>query len=518
MMGGSAMRPKTTTPFKQRALIIGVSDYPNPTLRLPNVAADVREMAKLLSSKRGTFEAQGITVLTDKDATRQAVSANLQALLKGASDSETIFVYLAGHGASTGDAYYYVPYDGDPGQLETTAVPLHDVKRLFDGCASRRLFLWLDFCHSGGITVRGGSIPDSTALTRAISAVNGSGKIIVAACSSSQFAYEHPDAGHGFFTHALLRGLKGEARSIHGDVTAPSLYEFIVRQVKHAAQQPVFFGQMEGLIVLMKSGRGSAEMNAPVRRNRPARVKQPRQQQSGPWVLLGNSFFQSSNVQHNSDGTIRLTVTPRNSSDEAALASLRPPRYGGADKLPFAVNNEAHLVRTNEVRAETSDQGQVWTLSLKVEGDDLCGTGLESSLTVDGKSYSADEIAELRARRLLLGDVPFRSPKGSNFGASTLLDAMIEGPNAKHPVKECVVRTVYQQYGDQPHWKSLARLAAVYLLKATATVRHVLQLDFGPVRAGQMAVRFRGLRASRYSNASPTAITFSGTCSIDSSR
>src|ERR1044071_3171284 len=103
--------PKRSAALKigagQRALVVGVSDYPIPADRLPAVAADVREMAKVLSSKHGVFPAKGVSVRADKQATRVQVLAALRAVFGGAA-AETVFVYLAGHGVVIGGRYYYV--------------------------------------------------------------------------------------------------------------------------------------------------------------------------------------------------------------------------------------------------------------------------------------------------------------------------------------------------------------------------------------------------------------------------
>jgi hypothetical protein len=58
---------------RERALVIGISDYPSPIRRLPAVANDVREMANLLGSDRGQFPAQNVLRLTDAEATSQKV-------------------------------------------------------------------------------------------------------------------------------------------------------------------------------------------------------------------------------------------------------------------------------------------------------------------------------------------------------------------------------------------------------------------------------------------------------------
>ena len=88
---------KSTATSNQRALVIGVSDYPKPSDKLPAVAADVREMAKVLASKNGTFPRNGITVLADRQASRKKVLAELRSAFSGAS-TDTVFVYIAGHG------------------------------------------------------------------------------------------------------------------------------------------------------------------------------------------------------------------------------------------------------------------------------------------------------------------------------------------------------------------------------------------------------------------------------------
>ena len=69
----------------------------------------------------------------------------------------------------------------------------------------------------------------------------------MAACTPEQKAYE---SGHGLFTGALLRGLKGGAVK-DKEVTVNSLFDFIDRQMGCDRQRPMMFGQMTGQVVLM---------------------------------------------------------------------------------------------------------------------------------------------------------------------------------------------------------------------------------------------------------------------------
>ena len=65
-----------------------------------------------------------------------------------------MFAYLAGHGAVVGGEYYFVAHDTKVQDIATSGVPLKKIKEAFDASPSQRAFLWLDFCHSGGIIPR----------------------------------------------------------------------------------------------------------------------------------------------------------------------------------------------------------------------------------------------------------------------------------------------------------------------------------------------------------------------------
>lgn len=495
-------------PINQRALVVGVSGYPDPADRLPAVAADVREMAKLLSSQHGVFPALGVTVLAEEEATGDSIRAALRTVFDGAS-VDTVFVYLAGHGLESGGRYYYVAYDTTD---EATAIPLTEIKALFDGTKSRRAFLWLDFCHSGGILARGGSGGDMAVIQREIGVVNGHGKVIVAACTSGQQSYESSDIGHGFFTHALLRGLRGEAKSAQGEVTALSLYEFIDHEVANPRQQPVFFGETTGRIVLAHYPERALAPAKKTPSKNPATVKGKRNPRwLGTWVMLGEQFFLADTVHHGPDNRLTVKATTTSGSDAAIFAGRRPGRYGSHSPLPFAVNNEAHLVRVQTVESEASGERQVWTLGLIAE-DGGFGGGMESSYTVGGITYGPDDIARKRAGRVLLNAPAARSGADRNcFSDEASLLSWIEGAG-HYPVKECIIRTVYAAYSTNPNWKIFARLRAVFQLKAAGVVDHVLDLTLGAVRGRMVPVTFRGQRRGRHTG--PTIIELTGHCPL----
>lgn len=159
--------------LKQKALLVGINDYPNLSDRLEGCVNDVYQMSAVLQD-RG-FPAESIRVVLDDRATAKGILDRLEWLLDGTRDGDVRFFYYSGHGSK-------IPTYGDTGEVDgrdECLVP-HD----FDWSRERAVtddhfyemysqlpydahFLAvLDCCHSGGMTrdsgvrVRGLSPPD----------------------------------------------------------------------------------------------------------------------------------------------------------------------------------------------------------------------------------------------------------------------------------------------------------------------------------------------------------------------
>jgi hypothetical protein len=166
---------------RERALVIGISDYPPPIRKLPAVANDVREMATLLGSDKGQFPAQNVLRLTDAEASTQKVIEAIETTFSKVQPDDSMFAYMAGHGAVVGGDYYFIAHDTNAQDIRTSGVPLTKIKAAFDASPSQRAFLWLDFCHSGGIIPRDLTVEpdDPEVISRALAVVQGQGKELV---------------------------------------------------------------------------------------------------------------------------------------------------------------------------------------------------------------------------------------------------------------------------------------------------------------------------------------------------
>ena len=207
-------------------------------------------MANLLGSDKGQFPAQNVLRLTDTEATLEKVIEATESTFAKVQADDAVFAYMAGHGAVVGGDYYFIAHNTNVQDIPSSGMPLKKIKEVFDASPSQRAFLWLDFCHSGGIIPRDlMAEPDAEAvISRDLKVVQGQGKLIIAACTAKQKAYEL--GAHGLFTDALLRGLKGEAKN-DGEATINSLFDYIDKQMGSDRQRPMMFGQMTGRVVLM---------------------------------------------------------------------------------------------------------------------------------------------------------------------------------------------------------------------------------------------------------------------------
>lgn len=478
-----------------RAVVVGVSNYRNPFSKLPAVAADVREIAKVLQSRDGAFTRSGTEVLADKQATKSAIES---AFLRAFDAADTAFVYIAGHGAAEDGEYYFIPHDATAGNLRRTGVSLAEIKRQFDKCQSERVFLWLDCCHSGGILARGGSATEDAIIERTLKVVQGQGRVIIAACSAGQSAFE--DASHGMFTGALLRGLKGKAKR-HGEVTATSLYDFIDREIGSDRQRPMLFGQMTGRIVLMHDDdRGSAP------RRKTTKKKVTKQPAAANTVMLASEFVDAESVRRTASGQFEVAILSHDAERDAMIQALDPQNRYHAP-MPFAHRNDAFDVQVKSVTAEATGRGQLWNVTLQpVEFRN--DQHLLGSITDEERTYSADDIAELRARAILLDERP------SVARGFSLLASAVSQTNRGEPIP-CPVRDAYLAHkAKRSKWKDFAILQSIYMLKKTGTVEHVLELTIGRVSKDKVAVSFRGRCARQYSNQEPSVIEVSGDCPL----
>ncbi|MFC1679387.1 caspase family protein [Elusimicrobiota bacterium] len=239
---------KTTT---LHVLAVGINEYENPALNLNYARTDARGLADFFrSSPQSLFREVKTRELYDGQATKKAILEGLSELEK-TPPQDVVLVYLAGHGDSLADTWYFIPHElarpEREEQLRSRALSSDELKDRVRAIGARKVVLALDACKSGGalmaFAVRG--FEERKALARLARAV---GVHIIAASSKDQFASEVKELGHGAFTHTMLQALKGAADGSpkDGTVTVRELSAYVdtvlpevSRKHKSQAQYPV---------------------------------------------------------------------------------------------------------------------------------------------------------------------------------------------------------------------------------------------------------------------------------------
>ncbi|GAX45691.1 hypothetical protein NIES4075_67120 [Tolypothrix sp. NIES-4075] len=153
---------------------------------------------------------------------------------------DNFWFFFSGHGMRHNDRDYLMPSDGDPGDIENTAISINFVTERLRRCGADNVVLILDACRSQG-TRAGEGIGRQTA-----SMAHQTGVISIFSCSPNEYSYEIDALQQGAFTRALLDGLgiQGKCATVERlnqylSLRVPEL----VRQHKNARQTPYIIAE-----------------------------------------------------------------------------------------------------------------------------------------------------------------------------------------------------------------------------------------------------------------------------------
>lgn len=244
----SGLRKEFPGPDRHWALLVGVSEYKELPERqwLSSCATDAADISKFLTSARGgSFPADHVKLLTDKQATTQNVRLGMDSLIKRIEPGDVVWVFFACHGKveryGAGEVAYLLMYDSNPEFLNATALPMDEVRRYVDVNLRQALQIIFitDACHAGAL----GAAPDpnvrvSSIADQLITVGDRNGVLNIMACRRDESAVEDPFlGGHGVLTYAILRALNGFGDSHQDIVRAQDVLEYVGRTVPRLTDQ-----------------------------------------------------------------------------------------------------------------------------------------------------------------------------------------------------------------------------------------------------------------------------------------
>ncbi|HWS11554.1 MAG TPA: caspase family protein [Rhodocyclaceae bacterium] len=139
----------------KKALCVGINDYPGDGSDLNGCVNDAKAWAQLLIDQYG-FAKNGVTVLTDAQATKANIMAGIKKLLAGAKSGDVLVFQNSSHGT------YVADEDADEERFDEALCPYDcadnlivddELRGLFGGIGKGvSLTVIADNCHSGTVT------------------------------------------------------------------------------------------------------------------------------------------------------------------------------------------------------------------------------------------------------------------------------------------------------------------------------------------------------------------------------
>ncbi|QQZ08537.1 caspase family protein [Heyndrickxia vini] len=465
-----------------KALIIAVDQY-NSASGLPNTVNDALEIKRLLLESPSFFKEQDVQVFQGSISRRNILLPALKLFFEGAADTDVLFLFWAGHGAFINNEGYFVPFDGDIYSPGITMIKMSEVRDLIDQTIAKTVLSFFDTCHSGAITR---SIQQE--LHRGLE-VKGSGKVLIAACSANQYAWDR--AGHGAFTDYLIRGLEGEAANRDGDIDVYNLYSYVSKSLNEefGDQSPVIKSTLNGEPLLLKRTTNRSEFTSITKFANHRQVNS-----SGLSFWLGTIITDYDEFHSKNKGEYQLTLINPDPKIEQALKNMREK-----ETYPFAIRDEADIVSVENIDIRSTREGTYIVINLKGKGEGNSSIFSEMSIGGGmGKTLTPDEIAMLRIRRILFGEKVIPSGYGDS-----LVESMISHPtNAKIQV----IPNIISSLASQRYTPEKIRVMIVGSLILTGTIEKIETLSLTLDNDVITKLHLVGYRPKYYSNVDPKKI------------
>ncbi|CAG9217792.1 Replicative superfamily II helicase [Paraburkholderia tropica] len=237
-----------------KAVFVGINKQSDPSIdELPGTHCDAVALWSLFTDTLPDISSR---LLIGSDATKENVSKAVLHALGSARAEDVVIISFAGHGTPDGSLVFY---DTQRTDVTGTTLPMATFADAFQTSKARVVLFILDACFAGHAPARVLEVEGRPRNAFTFEQVAGDGRILLAACTSTQSAWEQPGTGHGLLTAALIQAMTDEMVET---VSFPAVADEIIQATRVAAlaigvtQTPAFLGHVEGGLVFPRLRRG----------------------------------------------------------------------------------------------------------------------------------------------------------------------------------------------------------------------------------------------------------------------
>ncbi len=216
---------------RRLAVLFGNDRYLAPIPALQTPVHDVEEIGKVLQDKLG-YETRIV-----KNATKEAIVNELNDLVTGVDEDDSVLVYYAGHGyqADKGGGGYWIPVDANNSDASSW-ISNSAISKFLANMASRQVMLVSDSCYSGTLAQEQKvSASESTVFDR--KEILRKRSVLVMSSGGNEPVSDGGHEDHSLFAYHLLRNLK----SIDADLVGSDIHARVHAAVtKEYPQDPQY--------------------------------------------------------------------------------------------------------------------------------------------------------------------------------------------------------------------------------------------------------------------------------------
>src|SRR5215475_5129129 len=233
------------TGSKRFALVIGVDEYEDSQInRLDGAGNDAKAIVEALV-QYADFPRDQVRLLTsdqpiERKPTRNKILRQLSNLRGAVPKDGLLLIAFAGHGIERGGQAYLLPSDAelsnDVTLLEQSSINVDELRKRILETGIGQVVMILDACRNDPSAGRGDADNRlTTRFTRAFNFEERNSEVkafaTLYATAVGNRAYEYKEKKQGYFTWALVEGLKGAAANEKGEVTLSGLLGYLQDQV-----------------------------------------------------------------------------------------------------------------------------------------------------------------------------------------------------------------------------------------------------------------------------------------------
>jgi Caspase domain len=229
---------------KRFALVVGVDKYADTQIStLGGASNDARALAAALVDNAGFPADQVVLLSSDQPEERHPTRGNILRRLSNLAtvvpkDGLLLFAF-AGHGMERSGQAFLLPSDAqvsdDVTLLEQTAVNVLQIRDWVKKTGVKQVLMILDACRNDPAGRANADNPLTATYTRGFNFDLRNREVeafvTLYATAIGNRAYEFKEKRQGYFTWALVEGLKGRAANDRGEVTLDGLVKYLQERV-----------------------------------------------------------------------------------------------------------------------------------------------------------------------------------------------------------------------------------------------------------------------------------------------